>query len=1033
MIIHQAFYGEVNRGHSCISQTLANSDLTSFLISFTDRPAALPPGVVLQPYFSGAAWSNYYIFTKTFPDQYATRSGMVFTHALILNLDSLKFINNLNDVFCNFIETVPENRGEINDIEFSISTQIINSNNRFLPSYIKECVSSLLSGKLPISFSGDNQSFENIIQQIWNAPNIELRKKIRFRTSFTPSDIEGIKNLTIVSIQKDFLSKWSDRTIIDADNNELIEITSHSEALFLGSKEDNPFYSFLIDLNVDQSNFSNFGQLDKVFNDYNKITDIDNADIIRQNIRVLSKVSPSINDGMNIKNRFINRLTELIELGTEKNFKALRNIEWDAIENGEQRMRLVFSGFIEKELNNPLIDVPNLAELIDLAFYEEKKKWWHETVKGTLKQIFNRCTKPVIENLWKIVTHTDKIIDDIFDLLPANTYCESILREKLPIKIKESTIIKLENISKKRNWFLFHADILLKYLEPKDAIVNQLKFESNLALANSVGVLYLIEKLDDKQLLSLTLSNCNDKLIHQTANRISKNKNILNNVDVKNPCWLNIWALSIATSKNFSNGIEGREIELVNSILDLIISDESVPDSIIESISKSEFSDISKYGKRNDCWNKISPKHKQGFIEKTSKGVLRQYIKNEISFDSIENPLLNHISSDNFMTGFLSENRNNIEPVINVYESFSNLKDTFLADYIKYFNKSISGMESKKLGSIVLKKNYSLSAQNIYEKSKYNDSFIPAYEVCKSLVRLSWWNDLWNDNKKDKGKKNWDHQELDKTNDFKMIKKLPTIVILTAIQEEYLAVRQHLNSIIDADQNNTSYEAGIFEFNEKPIAKVIIRECGPKNTNASQETERAIQNFTPDCIFFVGIAGSRKPKDFAIGDVIFPEKIYSYEGGKSEKESFKARPDFADTDYSLRELSKKERIRGDWKTLIKGEWPKDVKADIGIIASGEQVVEHYNSDVGIILTEHYNDASVVEMEGFGFAKAANRQGRQYKNMIVGVVRGISDIIGQPDDKQENPKTEKRPANVKNFAADTAAAFAYWLIYKTYND
>src|ERR1035437_9217510 len=115
MIIHQAFYGEVNRGHACILQSLINSDLTSFLISFTDRPAALPPGIVLKPYFSGTAWSNYYIFTKTFPDPYATRSGMVFTHALIINFDNLKYVNNLKDIFCNFIEIVPENKEQLND------------------------------------------------------------------------------------------------------------------------------------------------------------------------------------------------------------------------------------------------------------------------------------------------------------------------------------------------------------------------------------------------------------------------------------------------------------------------------------------------------------------------------------------------------------------------------------------------------------------------------------------------------------------------------------------------------------------------------------------------------------------------------------------------------------------------------------------------------------------------------------------------------------------------------------------------------
>lgn len=260
---------------------------------------------------------------------------------------------------------------------------------------------------------------------------------------------------------------------------------------------------------------------------------------------------------------------------------------------------------------------------------------------------------------------------------------------------------------------------------------------------------------------------------------------------------------------------------------------------------------------------------------------------------------------------------------------------------------------------------------------------------------------------------------------------LPTIVILTALKEEYYAVQEHLVELVEDVKNDTVYEKGIFKFNDRIIAKVIIRECGTKNTVAAQETERAIQYFKPQMLLFVGIAGSRKPTDFSIGDVIFPSEIYSYEAGKSEKNAFMARPDLASTTYTLMELAKKERRKNDWKSLIKNGWKQDIKADLGIIASGEKIVEHYEAEVGKILTKYYNDTSAVEMEGFGFAKVATRQGRETSNILVGVVRGISDIIGQPNGMNNNV-TDRRPENTKKLASDTAAAFAFWLIYKTYN-
>ncbi|MCW3106378.1 MAG: hypothetical protein JWQ09_884 [Segetibacter sp.] len=259
---------------------------------------------------------------------------------------------------------------------------------------------------------------------------------------------------------------------------------------------------------------------------------------------------------------------------------------------------------------------------------------------------------------------------------------------------------------------------------------------------------------------------------------------------------------------------------------------------------------------------------------------------------------------------------------------------------------------------------------------------------------------------------------------------LPVVVVLTAINEEYSAVRKHLSQIVEVEKNDTHYEEGIFEYGGKKIAKIIIRESGARNTIASQETERALQYFSPDALFFVGIAGSRKPRDFTIGDVIVPEKIYYYEGGKAEKDTFVSRPDTADVSFTLLEIAKTERRKSDWKTLIKGKWEGDVKADLGVIASGEQVVEHYDSGIGKILSEHFNDTSAVEMEGFGFAKAARRQGRQLSGLLVGIVRGISDIIKEPSSPESND-ADRRPLKVKEMASDTAAAFAFWLIYKTF--
>jgi len=391
--------------------------------------------------------------------------------------------------------------------------------------------------------------------------------------------------------------------------------------------------------------------------------------------------------------------------------------------------------------------------------------------------------------------------------------------------------------------------------------------------------------------------------------------------------------------------LTGNEEKTVSSVLDLILKGKTVNDTVISLIANSPFSDIANYKNRSKIWTSINPIHKENFLTETTQTVFRNLLSGKIESKSIESEISYRITSDSFITKFLSDNRYNIDPVIIVFSGFANLKDNFLSDYITNYRGVISAEQSKQLGALVSNKKFKKSARSIYDKAKYNPSFNLALEICISLVSLNWFESTFSFGLQP-SRSVYSHTIPVMPKEDSIRTNLPTVIILTAIKEEYMAVRDHLNEIVDADKNDTAYEAGLFQFNGKEIAKVVIRECGAKNTNAAQETERAIQYFKPDMILFVGIAGSRKPKDFKLGDVIFPEKVYSYEGGKSEKDSFLSRPDGALMSFTLLEKAKKERNKNDWKVLIKGDWKQDVDADLGVIASGEQVVEHYDSEIG---------------------------------------------------------------------------------------
>lgn len=288
------------------------------------------------------------------------------------------------------------------------------------------------------------------------------------------------------------------------------------------------------------------------------------------------------------------------------------------------------------------------------------------------------------------------------------------------------------------------------------------------------------------------------------------------------------------------------------------------------------------------------------------------------------------------------------------------------------------------------------------------------------------------------------------------------VAILTALNEELQAVKSHLIECEIVKEKGVIYERGTFIHNDEEIAEVTIKMTGAKNVNASKGTSDMIHHFGDryfDAIFYTGIAGSRK--DFKVGDVICADTVLNYDGKKSLETRDNFRPDAKTFTEDLKQFTQEAQITKQWQDFLPNNIvsiieivkskakTKDgleienteyellsfdtLEIDTGIIASGESVIEHSKSSVGELLTQAYDNAQVVEMEGFGFAKSALEHTTQTRIEYVGLVRGISDKIKKKSlkDAQENPLPDNRPKEVKDLASATAAAYTYYLIYKIF--
>lgn len=238
-------------------------------------------------------------------------------------------------------------------------------------------------------------------------------------------------------------------------------------------------------------------------------------------------------------------------------------------------------------------------------------------------------------------------------------------------------------------------------------------------------------------------------------------------------------------------------------------------------------------------------------------------------------------------------------------------------------------------------------------------------------------------------------------------------VILTALSDEYLAVRSHLSDLQEEiHPQGTIYERGKFS-EPNAVWDVGIVEIGAGNPGAAMEAERAIAHFKPDVILFVGVAGGIK--DVSLGDVVASTEVYGYESGKADQ-TFKPRPKIGLSAYSLEQRARAEARSGDWLKRLSVSEPIP-RVLVAPIAAGEKVIASTESEVFQFLRSNYGDAVAVEMEGLGFLEAA-RANQQVSAMVI---RGISDLIDN--------KTEVDQTGYQKIAARHASAFAFEMLAK----
>ena len=237
-----------------------------------------------------------------------------------------------------------------------------------------------------------------------------------------------------------------------------------------------------------------------------------------------------------------------------------------------------------------------------------------------------------------------------------------------------------------------------------------------------------------------------------------------------------------------------------------------------------------------------------------------------------------------------------------------------------------------------------------------------------------------------------------------------TIVILSALDLEYRAIRRHLS----APQLRHHHAGTIFEVGQLSDAHgtVALGVTGEGNVGAAILAERSIAMFRPCAILCVGVAGALK-RDIALGDIVVATRILAVDGGRDHEGGFAARPRAWGASHELEQVARQVARSDKWTATIPFASRLDTPAvHFKPIASGEVVYHSAHIGPPRRIRDSYDDAVAVEMESVGIAHASHLN----RALPTLTIRGISD-------RADNSKASTDAACWPHVAAARAAAFA----------
>ena len=722
MRIEQAFYGEQHRGHSLLEWS-GDSEVPARIVHRLDLPDAAPRGVEWSPFFSGFPCRSQYVLARTFRDTGASRSGMVFSHALLAPLDEIANTADLRPLLELFAESERQ-RPRVKTVEF-VPTPTPLPHSDELSSAAEALV---VNGRSPVVRLG-HTGFDDLVVALWARLLPGIRRAFAFRLSFGPRDLVERPMPALVCTPSSMAARWSDYPLVQSAGSS--EPASLAAAILSGHRKSGPLLEFIREIGSQPTTFRDLRWAEQA---YDLNTGESTVERRVGALRLIERISPDPDTGKDGKDVLVRRLCELVAGAKPEDALLLRNLKFSAVPSPTRVWRAVETWAAKNGYRQDQ-DVEMLSVFGDATNSAVAVKEWRTAVLAGFASAARAHKSRFFTAFWRWVKIRPDTVATLCQYVPATDRIEEKLAAATPPQLDETAAMALVEPALSRGWLRLHGAVLSASCSPLDAVSRQVAVDTDPSVL--VGLRSALRNASPAEVIECGMQIDDPRMPRLAGEVVAEDPKLLVGVDVSGTNAQAIWREALVIDSQSWQGPADPEAAF-HLILDSMLDTGEVNTSLIALLSDTPLADLVTYPRRPEVWSRVMDVPFNNLVTATASGWLREACKTGVPFvpdDTLQSAIL---ESDDFgpaVDALIPDRIGTIVGIVAALDGYQEHRFLELLNSIVSQTTFLTASDAAAIGRLILDREWQRGAGDVVKRYRYGRQDLrPVLRTCHDML-----------------------------------------------------------------------------------------------------------------------------------------------------------------------------------------------------------------------------------------------------------------------------------------------------------